>query len=143
MPRLGALLSLSREHHTALVLARRALKAADARVIDGVTPMAPDTGAVRAATAAVEAHWHAVMASHFEREERLIQLAEGSLDAGSVRRIMAEHAELRMLAGGPCDLEPVDRLRRFAHLAKAHVRYEERVLFPQLQTHNSIGNAAE
>jgi hemerythrin-like domain-containing protein len=133
MPRAGALLSLSREHHTALVLARTALKAADTGEAD----------AVRAAMSEVEAHWHAVMASHFEREERLIQLAKDALDARSAQRVMAEHAELRMLADGPCDLEPAARLRRFANLLRGHVRYEERVLFPQLQAHASVGNAGE
>jgi hemerythrin-like domain-containing protein len=133
MPRAGALLSLSREHHTALVLARTALRAADGG----------EAGAVHDATSEVEAHWHAVMRSHFEREERLIQLAKSALDARLVHRIMAEHAELRMLAAGPCELEPVDRLRRFANLLRAHVRHEERVLFPQLQTHGGFGIAGE
>ena len=124
MPRVGALLSLSREHHTALVLARTALRVADAGEAD----------AMRNATLEIEAHWHAVMSSHFEQEEQLIRLAGGALDTRSAQRIMAEHAQLRMLARGPCDLEPADRLRRFANLIRTHVRYEERVLFPQLQT---------
>lgn len=124
MPRVGALLSLSREHHTALVLARTALRVADADEAD----------AMRNATLEIEAHWHAVMSSHFEQEEQLIRLAGDALDTQSAQRIMAEHAQLRMLAGGPCDLEPADRLRRFANLIRTHVRYEERVLFPQLQT---------
>ena len=136
MPRAGALLSLSREHHTALVLARTALQAAEAAD-------AGETDAVRAAMSEVEAHWHAVMSSHFEREEQLIQLARDALDGVLAQRVMAEHAELRMLADGPCDLELADRLRRFANLLRAHVRYEERVLFPQLQGYARIGNADE
>jgi iron-sulfur cluster repair protein YtfE (RIC family) len=131
------LLSLSREHHTALVLARMALRAAEEAADAG------GTDGVGTAMAEVKAHWHAVMSAHFEREERLIQLAKDALDAISVQRIMAEHAELRMLAEGPCQLEPPDRLRRFANLLKAHVRYEERVLFPQLQAHASVGNAGK
>jgi hemerythrin-like domain-containing protein len=133
MPRAGALLSLSREHHTALVLARTALRAADSG----------EAGAVRSAMCEIEAHWHATMASHFEREEQLIQFAKEDLDAQSVQRIMGEHAELRMLAGGPCEMEPADRLRRFANLVRAHVRYEERVLFPQVQARGNIGNDGE
>jgi hemerythrin-like domain-containing protein len=130
------LLSLSREHHTALVLARTALRAAEAAD-------AGETDAVRAAMSEVEAHWHAVMSSHFEREEQLIQLAKDTLDARSAQRIIEEHAELRMLADGPCQLEPADRLRRFANLLRTHVRYEERVLFPQLQAHPSVDDAGE
>jgi hemerythrin-like domain-containing protein len=143
MPRAGALLSLSREHHTALVLARTALRAADADGLDRTDPADSAVQSIHAVTAAIESHWRATMASHFEREERLIQLANDTLDIQSVQRIMAEHAELRVLAEGPCELEPADRLRRFANLIRAHVRYEERVLFPQLEAHASVGNAGK
>ena len=146
MPRTGDLLSLSREHHTALVLARTALRAADtanASESGGARSNGLGLDAVRSATAAMEAHWHAVMAAHFEQEERLIQLAGDALDAESAQRVMAEHSELRRLAAGPCDLEPVDRLRRFANLLRAHVRYEERAFFPQLQRLASNGNTSE
>lgn len=130
MPRVGPLLLLSREHHHSLVMARDARRAAtndDAVVLaDAIVRM--------------ESHWHAVMAAHFEQEERLIEIAEGTLDPASVNRILAEHSELQRLASGPCELEPAVRLRKFADLASAHVRYEERVFFPQLQSHPDIAN---
>lgn len=122
MPRIGLLLSLSREHHHSLVLARDARRAAD----NG------DVTIVAAAVARMESHWHALMAAHFEQEERLIRMAQDALDTESVARILSEHSELRRLAEGPCELEPVVRLRKFADLTSAHVRYEERVFFPQL-----------
>jgi hypothetical protein len=125
MPRSGALLPLSRQHHTSLVVARDARRAADVK----------DTIALSGAIARIEAHWHEVMAAHFDEEERLIRIAEDMLEAQGVARILAEHAELRALAGGPCPLEPVARLRRFADLIVTHVRFEERVFFPQLQLH--------
>src|SRR5688500_19945756 len=100
MPRTGALLPLSREHHTALVLARAARKAADDQ----------DITAYSAVMARIEAHWHTVMAAHFAQEEQLIRLAAEALDPESVTRIFSEHAELRMLACGPCALEPAMRL---------------------------------
>lgn len=128
MPRTGALLPLSREHHTSLVMARAARKAADDN----------DDIACLAAVARIEAHWHALMAAHFEQEEQLIWLAAEALDPESVARILTEHDELRMLACGPCDLKPAVRLRRFSDLLVAHVRYEERVFFPQLQSHPCI-----
>lgn len=129
MSRTGALLPLSREHHTSLVMARAARKAADDN----------DNSAVcLAAVARMEAHWHALMAAHFEQEEQLIRLAAEALDPEFVARILTEHDELRMLACGPCDLEPAVRLRRFADRVVAHVRYEERVFFPQLQSHPCI-----
>lgn len=128
MPRTGALLPLSREHHTSLVMARAARKAADDN----------DNAVCLAAVARIEAHWHTLMAAHFEQEEQLIRLAAEALDPESVARVLAEHDELRMLACGPCDLEPAVRLRRFADRIVAHVRYEERVLFPQLQSHPCV-----
>ncbi len=98
MPRVGALLLLSREHHHSLVMARDARRAAD-----------NGDAAVQAATIArMESHWHAVMAAHFEQEERLIQMAEDTLDpdicsAHSVRTLRTAKAcrrSLRACAGG-------------------------------------------
>ncbi|KIO48211.1 hypothetical protein SQ11_13745 [Nitrosospira sp. NpAV] len=137
MPRIGALLSLSREHHTSLVMARTARRAANE---DGNGVMASAV-LMTAAIASIEAHWHTVMAAHFEKEERLIRIARDMLDPQAVTRVLAEHAELRMLAAGPCALEPAARLRRFADLISAHVRYEERTLFPQLQSHPCVTDA--
>lgn len=132
MPRIGALLSLSREHHTSLVMAGDARRAANEK----------DATIVSMALARVEAHWHTLLAEHFEQEERLIRIAEDTLDPESVARILAEHGELRMLASGPCTLEPAERLRRFGDLLGAHVRYEERVFFPQLQSHPCVAAVA-
>lgn len=137
MPRIGALLSLSREHHTSLVMARTARRAANE---DGNGVMARAV-VMTAAIASIEAHWHTVMAAHFEKEERLIRIARDTLDPQAVTRVLAEHAELRILAAGPCELEPAARLQRFADLVSAHVRYEERTLFPQLQCHPCVTEA--
>jgi hypothetical protein len=121
---------LSREHHHSLVMARDARRAAANN----------DTSVLAAAVSRMESHWQAVMAAHFEQEERLIEMAEDTLDPVSVTRILSEHSELRALAGGPCELEPAERLRKFADLASAHVRYEERVFFPQLQSHRCVAD---
>ncbi|WP_232298011.1 hemerythrin domain-containing protein [Nitrosospira sp. NpAV] len=128
---------MSREHHTSLVMARTARRAANE---DGNGVMASAV-LMTAAIASIEAHWHTVMAAHFEKEERLIRIARDMLDPQAVTRVLAEHAELRMLAAGPCALEPAARLRRFADLISAHVRYEERTLFPQLQSHPCVTDA--
>lgn len=132
MPRIGALLSLSREHHASLVMARDARHAAKEK----------DAAALSIMMSRVEAHWHTLMAAHFEQEERLMRIAEDTLDPESVARILAEHGELRVLASGPCTLEPAARLRRFGDLLGAHVRYEERVFFPQLQSHPCVAAVA-
>lgn len=129
MPRTGALLSLSREHHSSLVLARAIRQAAESG----------DSATLPAMMQRIEGHWRTVLCGHFEREEQLLRLAADAVDAESAGRILAEHAELRLLACGPCELDMSARLQRFGELLAAHVRYEERVLFPQLQSHRSIG----
>ena len=129
MPRSDFLLPLSREHHTALVLARAARKAISTN----------DRATCLEVLAKIEVHWHSVMAAHFEKEEQLIRLAETMLNPEDVRRIYSEHSELRALVHNSCMLELSVRLCKFADLMAAHVRYEERVLFPQLQRcHNGI-----
>ncbi len=132
MPRTGALLSLSREHHSSLVMARAVRKAAESE----------DSAAYPAAVERIEAHWRMVLAAHFAQEEALVRLAEASLDAEAVARFFAEHAELRELACGSCALESAARLRRFGDLLAAHVRFEERVLFPQLQSHPRVASVS-
>lgn len=132
MPRIGVLLPLSREHHTSLVLARAARKAGES----------DDTVACLAAIKCIEVHWQTVLSDHFAQEERLIRILGDAVDIESVARFFSEHAELRMLACEPGALEPSARLRRFGDLLAAHVRFEERVLFPQMQSHPCIDSAA-
>lgn len=132
MSRIGVLLELSREHHTSLVMARDARR----------TSKSDDPAILSAAVRSIEAHWHALLAEHFEREERLIQTIADELDSEAVARISAEHAELRLLALGPCTLEPAARLRRFGELLGAHVRYEERIFFPQLQSNSRFASVS-
>ena len=90
-----------------------------------------------------EHHQTLVMARDARCEERLVKMAEDALDPDLVTRFLSEHAELRALADGSCGLSPADRLRRFGELASAHVRYEERVFFPHLQSHPSVVFADE
>jgi len=131
MPRIGALLSLSREHHSSLVIARAARQVAE----NG------DNAACVTMMQRIEEHWQTVLYEHFAREEQLLRLAADAVDATSADRILAEHAELRSLACGPCELDLPARVQRFGELLAAHVRYEERVLFPQLQSHPSVDSA--
>ena len=123
MPRIGALLSLSRDHHTALVLARAARKAAESADI-----IACDEVLMR-----INAHWHQVMAAHFQNEEQLLVRLKDLLDPQAVARIFSEHTMLQQLIVAPGMFELSERLNRLGELLAAHVRYEERVLFPQLQ----------
>ncbi len=123
MPRTGALLSLSRDHHTALVLARAARKAAESA----------DKIVCEEVLMRINAHWHQVMAAHFQSEEQLLVRLKDLLDPQAVARIFSEHAMLQQLIVEPGMFELSERLNRLGELLAAHVRYEERVLFPQLQ----------
>ncbi|MBN9133426.1 MAG: hemerythrin domain-containing protein [Nitrosospira multiformis] len=131
MPRIDALLSLSREHHTSLVVAREARRAASTG----------DPAALSAAVKRIESHWATLLVRHFEVEERLLETVESVLGAEVAARIRAEHEELRELGCNSCELDPRERLRRFSDLLGSHVRYEERIVFPQLQSHPGIINA--
>lgn len=123
MPRTGDLLILSREHHAALVLARKAKKA-----------IAHDDASIAQATiASIEAYWRDVMAQHFAKEEQLLRAESKKLDEKSIARIFSDHAELEMLCCHSCELDVMKRLQRFADLMVSHVRFEERVIFPQMQ----------
>lgn len=128
MRRSGALLHLSREHHATLAMAAQARRAADHG----------DAAAQAEALARVAAHWRTLMNAHCAAEELLLQLAAGTVGDAEAARVVAEHAELHTLALGPCALDTAARLRRFAELTVAHVRHEERSLFPRLQTHPGV-----
>lgn len=122
------MLSLSREHHTSLVVARDARRAASTG----------DPAVLCAAIRDIENHWATLLVRHFEVEERLLETVGSAFAAEVAARIRAEHEELRRLACNTCELTPIGRLRRFGELLGSHVRYEERIAFPQLQSHSCI-----
>ncbi len=124
MPRSGALLSLSREHHSSLVMARAARKAAQSE----------DNALYITTMERMQVHWQTILAAHFVQEEELLRRMGDGLDTKLVARVFAEHRELRMLVCGPNALDPTARLSRLGELLAAHVRFEERVLFPQLES---------
>ena len=123
MPRTGDLLILSREHHAALVLARKAKKAIEH----------DDTAIAQATIASIEAYWRDVLAEHFAKEEQLLQVESKRLDEKTIARVFSDHAELKMLCCHSCELDVMKRLQRFADLMVSHVRFEERIIFPQIQ----------
>ncbi len=106
---------LSSEHHQALVLARRALTA--------TPPQAPEIWAE------VRRRFYAELEPHFEIEERLLLPAlEAAGYVALAARTRADHAHLRRLRAG--DDDDHGRLQTFGDLLAAHVRFEERELFP-------------
>jgi len=110
MKRDDRLVSLSRDHHTALKLGRRLLAG------DGAAALCAELPA---------------LAAHFEEEEaRLLPLLEANACAEQAARLRREHAQLRALfaaaAGGRREGEAGRALI-------AHVRFEERELFPLVE----------
>jgi hypothetical protein len=117
MKRSSALSALSREHHTALVWAKRAQAASDTQ----------DLGALMAKLVTI---FEAELEPHFRIEEtRLLAALAQCGENGLVERTLAEHRALRAA---------IDRIRAgdsgavapFGAALAAHVRFEERELFP-------------
>lgn len=116
MQRDPALVPLARDHHAALVLARRASRA---------------TAAEAAALAAELAAWFAAeLDAHFQLEEaRLLPALAARGAAEAVARTEAEHGTLRALAARLAAGDDA-ALASFGTALNAHVRYEDRELFP-------------
>lgn len=123
MQRSPILQPLSREHHHALKLAKLCERAA----------VSGDTEQIGRACAAALQTFADELERHFAFEERelLPGLQTGAAQA-LAQRTLAEHAQLRSLRIGlvSCD---VAALAEFARLLYAHVRFEERELFPFIE----------
>jgi hemerythrin-like domain-containing protein len=123
MKRHERLQDLSREHHAALRLAVQARRAASS----------DDHALIDSAAAAVIAAFHTELNPHFVIEEQtllplLTQHGEGEV----VARIEREHAELRRLSARLQEPDAAT-LAAFGELLNAHVRFEEREMFPLLE----------
>ena len=118
MKRSDALAPVSREHHQALFVAQKLTRATG------------DTAAH--AAAALREFWESAGRRHFHVEEDTIL---SLIDPGreEVRRIYAEHAELRHLIARVSDESSADDLNRLGTMLHDHIRYEERVVFPAIE----------
>jgi iron-sulfur cluster repair protein YtfE (RIC family) len=115
MRRCAALKRLSSEHHSGLVIARRARVAAPA----------PE-----AAWVELRQRFADELEPHFQLEERgLLPALQAAGEQTLVERTLAEHRALRDLidGGGPADLDA------FAQLLTGHIRFEENALFAMAQ----------
>jgi len=111
MKRHAALAKFSREHHFALVIARRAKQA----IGD-----APE----------IALAFSQDIETHFVKEEaHLLPALEMEGQAALVARTLADHDALRELARRLAAGDP-EALRKFGELLEKHVRFEERELFP-------------
>lgn len=121
MKRHPALHPLSDDHHRSLVLARRLQR------------IAPDAGAkaVAALGREVRSGFEVDVEPHFAIEERwLLPLLEERGRGALVERTRKEHAQIRAFVAGRWSAASA---RALGALLARHVRFEERVLFPEVE----------
>lgn len=107
--------ALSSEHHQALALSRDIQRACQ-----DDEPPADLINRIRSV-------FQTELQPHFEAEEQtLLPALEAAGQGELVRRTLDEHQELQQLVD---DLEQPGNPARFAEALKAHVRFEEKVLF--------------
>ncbi|HSD37195.1 MAG TPA: hemerythrin domain-containing protein [Rhodocyclaceae bacterium] len=117
MKRHASLVTLSRDHHAALVLAKR------------IADCAEDAAQLRALCETVALRFRTELQPHFEDEEqRILPRLAGCHDA-QWQQTLSDHANLRALAARIAEGDAI-ALRQFGIALNAHVRFEERELFP-------------
>lgn len=124
MKRSAILQPLSREHHTALSLAKSCERAA----------LSDDSAKVAQACQRAMLAFSAELEPHFQIEEQsLLPLLKGPKTQNLVQRTLADHERLRALLPG---LQQTDAaaLGSFGKSLNAHVRFEERELFAVLES---------
>ena len=122
MKRHPGLQRLSREHHVALVLAKQAQR------FEGETAEATRFMAEVAQAFAIE------LEPHFLAEESgLLAALDAAGQAVLAERTLAEHQTLRAVARRLAAGDTAS-LRRFGELLEAHIRFEERDLFPRAES---------
>ncbi len=123
MKRSATLQPLSREHHTALVLAKACEKAAQTG--DAVLVNLACQRASHAFSNELEAHFNI-------EEQTLLPLLSSPETQVLVQRTLSDHRQLRSLLEGLLQNES-EALSNFGKCLAAHVRFEERELFPVLE----------
>jgi len=124
MKRSKILQPLSREHHSALTLAKaceRAAKSGDEALINQACQRV-----VRVFSNELEPHFQ------FE-EQSLLPLLHSTSTQPLIERTLADHQQLRGLLDALRQNDPV-ALESFGKCLSAHIRFEERELFPVLES---------
>lgn len=123
MQRAEALRDLSREHHEALVLARHAR----------ATAGQPTNAEAHAQSAHLLERWTAQFEPHFAREEQtLLPALDQAGQPVPVALAREQHAALRELVAR-LRAGDLQALAAWGEAMDAHVRFEERTLFPLAQ----------
>jgi hemerythrin-like domain-containing protein len=123
MKRSPALQPLSREHHTALTLAKaceRAAQSGDAAMVNQACQRA-----IRAYANELELHFQV-------EEQSLLPLLQSAETQPLLQRTLADHQRLRGLLTG-LQQNDAEALSSFGNCLSAHVRFEERELFPVIE----------
>ena len=124
MKRNPVLQPLSREHHTALVLAKACERAAQS----GNEEMVKE-----ACQRAIQA-FSDELEPHFQIEEKsLLPLLRSAETQPLAKQAWADHQQLRVLLDG-LQQNNAEALGSFGKCLSAHVRFEERVLFPAIES---------
>ena len=123
MKRSPELIPLSHDHHQALFIAHRLVRG-------------DDSDATRAA---LGEYWADHGREHFRIEEEILLPAwldaDPDADVDAAERILSEHLEIRRrLAALDRDELDVHGLIELGGLLQAHIRYEERELFPRIES---------
>jgi hemerythrin-like domain-containing protein len=119
-----ALVSLSRDHHQALVVAQKLSRAS------------AETAAE--ALAALAAYWEEHGRAHFRLEEEVLFPAyagHGDAYNSLLARALCDHVAIRQRIDvfGRDSITPIAELRGLGNLISDHVRLEERELFPMIE----------
>ncbi|MCP3871297.1 MAG: hemerythrin domain-containing protein [Gammaproteobacteria bacterium] len=119
MYRHPSLRSLSSDHHSGLVLARKARNAANGDLSDRTD-----------AWKAIQIVFRNELEPHFQLEEQgLLPALRAVGEVDLVERTLQEHRQMRLLIAG----NGPDSLLSFAELLSAHIRFEEQELFNTAQ----------
>lgn len=119
MKRSPELTPLSRDHHTALARALGLRRAS--------------AGDVASAVEAFVEYFASDGDRHFDQEERLLLPELAPHDAALGERVLAEHTDIRARVAAIATAPDVEPARELGERVAAHVRFEERELFPLLE----------
>ncbi|MFN8008034.1 MAG: hemerythrin domain-containing protein [Terriglobia bacterium] len=122
-----SLIPLSREHHYGLMVSLRIHRGLEQHEEDADWLSQRASKAIR--------FFDSDLKSHFKTEEEIVFPAMSSIDEAKpvVEELIREHRELKRLVhdlGQARERQLAPLLREFADLLEAHIRKEERVLFP-------------
>ncbi len=122
MKRHPALIPLSRDHHQALLLASQ-LRRASAMTAEALAGL-------------LMSQWEAEERMHFRVEEEILLPAyaeHGAADHPSIVRMLLDHMLIRSDVAAIADTPRAQRLHRLGERLAAHVRLEEREVFPLIE----------